>query len=299
VVEQPASGAIDRVGFEDAFLNVNGICLHVIQAGPADGPLVVLLHGFPEFWYGWRRQIRPLAKAGFRLLVPDQRGYNLSDKPKEVKAYRLEELSSDVIGLLDHLGRQTCYLVGHDWGAAVAWNVALTYPQRIEKLVIMNVPHPAVMLRFLRKNPQQMLKSWYIAFFQIPGLADWLLRSNDCAGAARLLASSGEPGTFSDADFVEYKKAWSQPAALTSMIHWYRALLRCPPRQEGDQRLSMPVLMLWGKQDVALSYEMAQPSIDLCDLGKLVFFDKASHWVQHDEVEKVNEKLLEFLQSDS
>jgi pimeloyl-ACP methyl ester carboxylesterase len=273
--------------------------LHGIQAGPANAPLVVLLHGFPEFWYGWRCQIEPLVQAGFRLLVPDQRGYNLSEKPKGVKAYRLEELSRDVIGLLDCLGRQTCYLVGHDWGAAVAWNVAMTYPQRIKKLVIMNVPHPAVFRRYLRKNPRQMLKSWYIAFFQIPGLADWLLRTHNCAGAARLLVGSGKTVTFSDADLEEYKKAWSQPAAFTSMLHWYRALLRYSPRQEGDQRLHMPVLMLWGKQDIALSHEMAQPSIELCDQGKLVFFDEATHWVQFEAAAKVNQNLLEFFQGES
>jgi epoxide hydrolase 4 len=294
-----ALSAGDLVGFEEIFLNTNNLRLHAIQAGPSDGPLVILLHGFPEFWYGWRRQIRPLAQAGLRLLVPDQRGYNLSDKPKGVKAYRLEELSRDIIGLLDNLGRQTCYLVGHDWGAAVAWNVAITYPQRIEKLVIMNVPHPAVMMNFLRKNPRQMLKSWYIGFFQIPGLADWLLSSNDCAGAAGLLAGSGKPGAFTSEDLDEYRKAWSQPAALTSMIHWYRALLRYPPVQEVDQRLHMPVLMLWGKKDVALSYEMAQPSFERCDQGKLVFFEEATHWVQHDEAEKVNEYILDFLQRDS
>ncbi len=284
---------------EDTFLDTNGIRLHGIQAGPGNGPLVVLLHGFPEFWYGWRHQIMPLAQAGFRILAPDQRGYNLSDKPKGVKAYRLDELSRDIIGLLDNLGKQTCYLVGHDWGAAVAWNVAMAYPHRIEKLVIMNVPHPAVMMSFLRKNPRQMLKSWYIAFFQVPGLADWLLRANDSAGAARLLAGSGKSSTFTDEELGEYKQVWSQPEALTSMIHWYRALVRYPPVLPVDRRLHMPVLMLWGKQDIALSYEMAQLSIELCDQGKLIPFEEATHWVQHDEAEKVNEHLLEFLRGKS
>jgi pimeloyl-ACP methyl ester carboxylesterase len=286
------------VNLEDTYLSTNDIRLHVIQAGPADSSLVVLLHGFPEFWYGWRRQINPLAQAGFRVVAPDQRGYNLSDKPKGVKAYRLEELSRDVVGLLDSLGRQTCCLVGHDWGAAVAWNVALAYPHRVERLVIMNVPHPAVMMRFLRKSLRQMLKNWYIGFFQLPGLADWLLGAQDCAGAARLLTGSGKPGTFTPEDLEEYKRAWSQPAALTSMLHWYRALLGYPPLMPADKRLHMPVLVLWGKQDVALSHEMAQPSIDLCDRGQLIFFDEASHWVQHDEAEKVNQHLLEFLQED-
>lgn len=286
-----------RINIEDAYLSTNGIRLHVVQAGPADGALVVLLHGFPEFWFGWRHQIQPLAEAGFRLLIPDQRGYNLSDKPKGVRAYRLEELTRDVIGLLDALGRQKCYLIGHDWGAAVAWNVGVSYPQRIEKLVIMNVPHPAVMLNFLRRDPRQMLKSWYIALFQIPGLAEWLLSLNQYAGIARMLFSSGKADTFSEAEINEYRRAWAQPAALTSMINWYRALVQYRPVQLAHPRLHMPVLMLWGKRDIALSHQMAQPSIELCHQGQLIFFENATHWVQHDESDQVNRLLLEFLGS--
>lgn len=140
-----------------------------------------------------------------------------------------------------------------------------------------------------------MLKSWYIGFFQIPRLADWLFSIHEYAGAARVLIGSGKPGTFTNQDIEVYKKAWSQPGALTRMIHWYRALVPYRSATPVDYRVHMPVLMLWGKQDVALSHEMAQPSIDLCDQGRLVFFEEASHWVQHDAAEKVNELLLEFL----
>ena len=279
---------------ELTFITTNGVRLHVAQAGPQDGPLVVLLHGFPEFWYGWRRQIAPLAGAGFRVVAPDQRGYNLSEVPKGVEAYRMAELSKDVAGLMDALGRQDCYLVGHDWGAAVAWNVALTYPERVQKLAILNVPHPAVMLDFLKRNPRQMFKSWYIAFFQIPGLADWLVRLNDFHQAAGSLRGSSQPGTFSDEDIAEYKKAWKNSAGLTGMINWYRALLRYRPSMPEDNRLHMPVRILWGKRDAFLSHEMAGLSAQLCDQAALTLFEHATHWVQHEEADAVAKALIDF-----
>src|SRR5512145_875022 len=144
------------------------IHLHVAQAGSPDGPLVILLHGFPEFWYGWRRQIPALASAGYRLWAPDQRGYNLSDKPDGIAAYNLDDLAADVIGLIDAARQEKAYLVGHDWGAAVAWRVANQYPERLQRLVVMNVPHPAVMAQHVRRSFAQLRKSWYILFFQIP-----------------------------------------------------------------------------------------------------------------------------------
>jgi pimeloyl-ACP methyl ester carboxylesterase len=282
------------IPLEETTLQTNGIRLHVVQAGPADGPLVVLLHGFPEFWRGWQKQIQPLAAAGFRVIVPDQRGYNLSDVPKEVKAYRLEELGKDVLGLLDAFGRQDCCLVGHDWGAAVAWSVAITYPQRVKKLAILNVPHLAVMMDFLTRNPRQMLKSWYIAFFQIPALAEWLISRNDFSQGAAALRGTSRRGTFSDEDIAEYKKAWKNSGGMTGMINWYRALARYRSAMPADLRLRMPVRILWGKQDAFLSYEMAEASARWCDQAEVIFFEKATHWVQHEEAKAVSKALGEF-----
>lgn len=279
---------------ESVYLQTNRIRLHTAQAGPSDGPLVVLLHGFPEFWRGWHNQIGPLAEAGYRVLAPDQRGYNLSDRPAEVRAYRVEELAADVLGLLDALGRETCRLAGHDWGAVVAWYLALTQPQRVSKLVICNVPHPAVMLRYLRRSPAQMLKSWYIAFFQIPRLPEWMISRGDYAAGARSLRTSSRPGTFSDADIAEYKQAWKNSGGLTGMINWYRALARYSPTPPPDSRVRMPVRILWGKQDAFLSYRMAEASAALCDQAELTFFDQATHWVQHEEAEAVTREMLAF-----
>jgi len=279
---------------EHTSIHTNGIDLHVVLAGPLTGEAVILLHGFPEFWFGWIRQIEALAEQGYRVIAPDQRGYNLSSVPGRVEDYKLDMLTADMLGLMDHFGYQQVFLVGHDWGAAVAWNLAMCYPERIRKLAILNVPHTAVMLRFLTHSPRQMLKSWYIAFFQIPGLADWLLGLGNYAGVLRMLKISALPTTFSADELEEYRQAYIHSRGLTGMINWYRALARFRPTAPQSIRLRMPVLILWGKQDIALSAEMADASLKFCDQGKLVFFEHASHWLQHDEAPAVNQQLREF-----
>jgi epoxide hydrolase 4 len=280
---------------EHLFVETNSVRLHVVVAGDPSGNPVLLLHGFPEFWYGWRHQIPALGEAGFRVIVPDQRGYNLSDCPRGTQAYRMDELGKDIIGLLDHWGYEKVDLVGHDWGAAVAWWLAINFPERIKRLGILNVPHPSVMLETLRKSPRQMLKSWYILFFQISGLADWLMRLNNFSGTVNLLRSSGKRTTFTTEELSEYRQAWSNSGGLTGMINWYRALVRYPPPTPADIRVHVPTLVLWGKRDVALSHEMAEKSIHLCDDRRLVFFDDATHWVQHDAAQAVNRELVAFL----
>jgi pimeloyl-ACP methyl ester carboxylesterase len=290
----------DLLHLEHTDIFTNGIRLHTVQAGRHDGPLVVLLHGFPEFWYGWRNQIDPLARAGYRVVAPDQRGYNLSDKPKGVASYRLVNMVEDIIGLLDALGREQGFLVGHDWGAAVAWEIAIRYPERIQKLAILNVPHPDVMNRFLLSNPAQVRKSWYIFFFQLPFIPEAILRANDWEAAVRMLRLSSQPGSFSEEDIEQYRRAWWRRDAMTSMINWYRAVFRSAvrgswnPAQVPARRVKVPTLVLWGVNDIALSYQMAQPSVDLCDQGRLVPFEHATHWVQHDEAAGVNRELLAF-----
>ncbi len=208
--------------------------------------------------------------------------------------HALTELAKDIVGLMDALGYEKVHLAGHDLGAAVAWAVGIACPQRVRRLAILNVPHPAVMMDFIRKNPRQMLKSWYIAFFQIPGLADWLLARDDFALTARLLVGSGKKGTFSRPELEEYKEAWRASGGLTGMINWYRALARNRPALPGNPRLSMPVLILWGQNDAALSAEMAAESLKFCEDGRLVYFENATHWVQHDEPEAVSAHLAAF-----
>jgi pimeloyl-ACP methyl ester carboxylesterase len=272
----------------------NGVRLHAVEAGPEDGPLLILLHGFPEFWYGWRRQIEPLAAAGFRVLAPDQRGYNRSDKPRSLSAYRLDALALDVAGLIDDAGRERACVAGHDWGGLVAWWLGIHHSGRVERLAILNVPHPWIMRRTLRKNPEQRRKSAYAVFFQLPWLPERALRKNDWALAVKHLRATSRPGTFTDEDLRLYREAWSQPGAMTAMLNWYRAAARRSPRLGPDLRVNVPTLLLWGARDRALLREMAPPSIGLCDDGRLVTFEEATHWVQHEEPDRVNPLLADF-----
>jgi pimeloyl-ACP methyl ester carboxylesterase len=279
---------------EHELWETNGIHLHVVQAGPKSGVPVLLLHGFPEFWYGWRNQIPVLAEAGFRVIVSDQRGYNLSDKPKGIKSYRVDELVKDILGLIDKLEYEKINLVGHDWGAIVSWMLAYQHPERLQRLVILNVPHPLVMRRFVIRDLEQMRRSMYAFFFQLPWLPEMGLRADDWRGAVQILRGSGKIHTFTNEDILKYKEAWSRPGAMTTMINWYRAV-RYQMKLPHEMLIRVPTLMMWGMKDVALTHRMARPSIDHCEDGKLIFFPDATHWVQHEEAEEVNHHLIDFL----
>jgi len=287
----PGNKPVDSIYFENS-----GVRIHSVVAGPKDGRVVVLLHGFPEFWYGWHKQIEPLAAAGFRVIVPDQRGYNLSSKPRGVASYALKELVSDVIAIADQLGQESLFLAGHDWGAAVAWCTALLHPERIAKLVIVNVPHPSVMRRFLNTRPRQMLRSWYILFFQIPWLPEGIFSAFNFYAGTRVLLGSSRPKTFSPEDLAQYRAAWSQRGALTSMISWYRAAVGHRIRF-ADRIVRVPTRILWGARDKFLMTEMAYESLRYCTDAELSTFAQATHWLQHEEPEKVYEILLKFFQS--
>lgn len=274
----------------------NGLQLHVVQCGPANGPLVLLLHGFPEFWVAWRRQIPALAAAGFRVWAPDQRGYNLSDKPHRVHNYTIDQLAADIIGLIDAAGHQTAAVVGHDWGAAVAWHLAAQFPHRISRVAILNVPHPRVLGRALVNKPAQLLKSWYVFFFQLPWLPEALVRWRSWRVARWALRSTSRRGTFSDADLALYQTAWAQPDAMRSMINWYRAAARTSRKTAKAGRVAVPVRIIWGEKDAFLKKELATESLVYCDRGELTYLP-ATHWVQHEEATAVNNLLLSFLSS--
>jgi epoxide hydrolase 4 len=281
-------------------LRINGLNLHLVESGPADGELVILLHGFPEFWYGWRHQIEGLAEMGFHVVAPDQRGYNLSDKPGGIADYRVDRLAADVFGVMDAFGRDQACVAGHDWGAAVAWETALEQPGRVKKLAILNVPHPDVMQRFLKSNARQMLRSWYIFFFQLPWFPEWMLGRNGYATMQRMIRYPGKEAPFNEEDLQAYLQAWKQPGALTAMINWYCAAFRTVwhgPSRKGHglvRRVQPPALIIWGKNDIALSSAMAEHSLQLCDNGRLVFYEDATHWVQHDRAKAVTRDLISF-----
>ena len=280
--------SVENLSFQNG-----AVGLGAIAAGPKDGPVVVLLHGFPEFWYGWHRQIEPLATAGFRVIVPDQRGYNLSTKPSGVASYALTELVSDVIAIADQLGQEKIFLAGHDWGAAVAWSTALLHPQRITKLAVLNVPHPSVMRKFLSTRPRQFLRSWYIFFFQLPWLPEALFSAFNFHIGSRSLLRSSRPGTFSTEDLAQYRAAWSQPGALTGMINWYRALFHTRAKFP-DKTVRVPARILWGQRDAFLLAEMAHESLRYCTNAELFTFPNATHWLQHEEPARVSELMIDF-----
>ncbi len=277
-----------------SFFDLPSLRLHAITAGPEDGPLVILLHGFPELWFSWRHQIEPLAAAGFRVVAPDQRGYNLSDKPQGLAAYCLDRLAEDVLDLIHACGRERAFVVGHDWGGVSAWWTAVRFPEVVEKLAILNVPHPIVMRRFLFTHSAQRKRSWYIFFFQLPWLPESLFRADNFRHGVRALRSAARPGTFTDEDVARYREAWAQPGALKSMIHWYRAALRRPPQRLPSVRVKPETLLIWGELDRFLGAEMIAPSLALCDQASEMRLPNASHWVHHEEAEAVNRRLREF-----
>ncbi|WP_242918381.1 alpha/beta fold hydrolase [Pontibacter liquoris] len=272
---------------------LNDITLHVAEAGGKADQVVLFLHGFPEGGYAWRRQLLYFAAKGYRAVAPDQRGYNLSSKPQGVKAYTMEHLAADVAALIRQLTQDKVYLVGHDWGGVVAWAVAQQYPDLLEKLVILNIPHPQVISAQLHSNPRQMLRSWYAGFFQLPWLPERVCRAFNYKLMERSMVISARKNTFSPNDMACYKKVWQQPHALTSMINWYRAYKYSKLRVTGEIRV--PTLLLWGEQDTFLGSEMAQPSIARCRHGQLRFLPGATHWLHHEVPDEVNRLLEAFI----
>lgn len=281
---------------EHAYIKTNGITLHVAQQGPKDGELILLLHGFPEFWYGWHKQMAFLATQGFRVWAPDQRGYNLSDKPAKVSDYRIEQLAADIAGLIKASGKEKVFLVGHDWGGIVAWRVARAYPELLHKLVILNAPHEAAMKEQVLHHPFQLFRSSYIAFFQMRRLPEKLFSVSNWEPAARALQSTSRKGTFKEENLQYYRTAWSQPNAMRSMINWYRALASKSIGKSGvPNQVSVPVFVIWGAQDQFLGSDLATKSLEFCENGRGVLLGEATHWVQHEESEQVNKRILDFV----
>jgi pimeloyl-ACP methyl ester carboxylesterase len=276
------------------YFNLPGLRMHAAVAGPEAGPLVILLHGFPQFWFQWRHQIPALAEAGYRVIAPDQRGYNLTEK---TPPYHIDTLVQDIVHLIDASGQREAMIAAHDWGAVVAWALAGRHPERVRKLAILNVPHPGPMGRaLLGGHRRQMLKSWYVAFFQIPHLPEWMLSRSNYRPLKRALMRSARPGTFSAIDLAEYARAWAQAGALSAMIGWYRGLrVLLAPEQRRTllKRITAPTLILWGEDDLALEVEVAEESLHWLDHGRMVRFPDVSHWIAEEIPDTVTRHLLE------
>ncbi|NKB86795.1 MAG: alpha/beta fold hydrolase [Acidobacteria bacterium] len=285
-------GLGDRVRHRS--IDTNGVRLFAAEAGPEDGSPVILLHGFPEYWYGWRNQIGALADAGYRVIVPDQRGYYISEKPRKIRDYKLDTLVADIVGLIDDADADHAAIVGHDWGGVVAWRLAQTRPDRVRRLAVLNAPHPDVMRQAIWSDGAQRRRSRYMFLFQLPALPERRLSRNLYQPLRHALQESARPGTFTEDELDRYLEAWAAPGALTGMLNWYRAMRYRLPSTSAPQ-IEPPTLLVWGMQDSFLGESLLEPSLSRCRDGRVVRLHDATHWVQHEEPEQVNAALLEFL----
>jgi len=299
------AAALDPSDIRHDYAQVGNILLHYAECGSSDNRLVILLHGFPEFWYSWRHQL-PVLGEHYHVIAPDMRGFNLSDKPPRVEDYQIELLVDDVLGLIRHFGKSQAAIVAHDWGAAVAWAVAQRHPEVISKLAALQVPLPAAW----RANMTfaQLRRSWYMFFFQLPRIPEWWAGAHDFARVEKMYRkSSVRPDAFSDDDIEAYKQALRQPGALTSSINYYRANVFRSLRRGGGETpkdspgcIRVPTLFIYGEQDVAVIPSTVR------DLGRFIDapyrelrISDSGHWVQNEALDEVNDALLEFLAESS
>ena len=286
------------------YVRLSDVVLHYVEAGDPVDPLVVLLHGFPEFWYAWRNQISHLAAAGYHVLAPDMRGYNRSSKPPGVEAYRLTHLTRDVVELIRSTEHERATVVGHDWGGVVAWELAHRHPDVLDRLVVCNAPHLDALARELR-SPRQIRRSWYAAAFQVPKLPEYLLGRGDYGWLRRLLERGPtNPEAFSAGDIERYRRAIARPGALRAALNYYRALGRTQLRRrvcrtDADRiaRTDVSTLLIWGERDAALGIDLTHGLDQWVSNIRVERLPEASHWVQNDAPERVNDLLYEFLEA--
>ncbi len=280
----------------------SGLKMQVARAGGGAGkPLVVMLHGFPECWYSWRHQLRTLAPH-FECVAPDLRGYGGTDAPIGIENYSLDKLIGDVGDLIEACGHRRATIMAHDWGGAIAWATALQRPELVERLIVMNCPHLKKFRDNLRGNPRQMLKSWYIVFFQIPRLPEALLRARDFAVIKRMLRDSAiQKSAFSDEDLAHYRAAFRKPYSVTAALNYYRALFRenvrnRQPQEWMERKIVAPTMVIWGEQDVALRKELTFGMKELFSGPfEIHYVPDSGHWVQQEKPELVSDYVLKFL----
>jgi pimeloyl-ACP methyl ester carboxylesterase len=279
---------------EHNFIHTNGVNLHYVSQG--EGKLMLMLHGFPEFWYSWRHQITEFAQD-YHVVAVDMRGYNHSDKPQELEAYQISELVKDIKGVVEGLGYQDCILVAHDWGGMIAWHFAYTYPEMVEKLIVLNIPHPAKFIAGI-KTPQQLVKSWYILWFQIPWIPEFLFQLNNYQAIADAFINMAVDKTaFTEADLNAYRDAAAKPGALTAMLNYYRSNFLSLFNTEKPQWdcLDIPTLTIWGENDTALGKELTYGTEAYVRDWQIKYIPNCSHWVQQEQPTLVNSYIREFL----
>ena len=285
-----AEGALG-LELEAGRVDAGEVELFVVQAGPADGPPVLLLHGFPEFWYAWHRPMAVLAAAGFRAIAPDQRGYAGSDKPPEIDAYAVERLADDAAGLLGALGHESACVAAHDWGGGVAWQLALRHPGRVRKLFVLDTPHPDAGQGYVS---EEAATSWYRTAFQIPYFPEWLSRLGHWRILTGMLRDTARPGAFPDAKLELYRSAWDQDGAYSSMVNWYRASFRAADYTGPPRRIALPTLVAVAADDAFIPGDLTRRSSALLDDGRLLELGSGTHWVLQEEPERIGDLLVEW-----
>jgi pimeloyl-ACP methyl ester carboxylesterase len=279
----------------------NGLEFFALADGPEDAPLVLLLHGFPELSRSWRHQLPALAGAGFRAVAPDLRGYGRTGR---AGPYDLETLAADVAGIVRALGRRSAAIAGHDWGGAVAWAAAHLRPDVVERLAILNCPHPSVFAEELARNPRQLLRSSYMLLFQLPVVPEWLLRRRGAAAVARaLVGGSAIRSAWPREELERYRAAFLQPGAITAALGYYRAALRGRGllRRAGRAHpITAPTAIVWGARDrflgrETIAAEKLAPWFAAGNTPRITFVEEAGHFVQNEAPDRVNRALLAWL----
>ena len=280
------------------FVDTNNIRLHCVTQG--EGELVVLLHGFPEFWYSWRYQIPALAKH-YKVVVPDLRGYNDSDKPET--GYDLNTLTADIQGLIERLGYVRANIVGHDWGGTIAWNLAQKFPQYINRLAILNAAHPNKFVEELIGNMERIRRSWYVFALQVPGIPEWLIQQNLKDFVKDLFQGQAIRKSAFSKDITQiYQAALEKPGALVSALNYYRQLLG-PDNWlnnwfQKPTPVTVPTLVLWGEEDSFLSQKLTEGLDRLIAAPfQLKLIPNCGHWIQQEAPQTVNRELLNFLRA--
>lgn len=267
--------------------------IHFVEHG--SGEPVLLLHGFPDFWYMWRHQIPVLAKAGYRAIALDMRGYNRSDAPTSPRQYRMPQLTRDVVRVMDALGIQKATVVGHDWGGIVAWSFAAEYPERLHKLVVINAPHPSAYRKAILRS-SQLLRSWYVFAFQVPRVPEWLLARSRMRRLRRIWANAGgQSGNVTPTDVEKYEKAFSREGRIRATVNYYRAAAASFFDRAPGRAVTAPTLLIWGEQDPFLVSgipEWTKRCVANLRIQKLA---EAGHWPQLETPEQVNAAIVEFL----
>ena len=279
--------------FESRLVEVDGVELHIVLAGPFDGPPVVLLHGFPEYWYAWRTHMAMLARAGFRVVAPDQRGANRSDKPSAAAEYTRQRLADDVIGILDSLGWEKAFIAGHDVGAGTTWQVVLESPQRVQAAIVFNGTH-LLALNESRPQDDPDSVSWFRDFFLLPFVPELVSRTYDWWLVSYYLRSTSRSGTFGEEELALYKSAWDRGGAMGTMINTFRApivpLRRMPP----GGRPEVPFRVVWGERDAFIPRERIALNQRYLPEGAIVVLPEAGHWLLHEEPERTAREMIDF-----